>query len=117
MKKIMNLDGIEIVVSKVLTNQGKAVLTSFKKLKAAIDETDRMKREFISRGLYAKYTLDDIVGSSQAIEKVKGITEKLGKSELTMLIEGESGTGKELFASAIHNVSRRQQWTIFSREL
>lgn len=106
-EKIMNLDGIEIVVSKVLTNQGKAVLTSFKKLKAAIDETDRMKREFISRGLYAKYTLDDIVGSSQAIEKVKGITEKLGKSELTMLIEGESGTGKELFASAIHNVSRR----------
>lgn len=106
-EKVIELEGSEVIVSKVVTDQGKAVLASFKKLKETIDETDRMKREFITRGLFAKYTLDDIIGSSDAIEHIKGITSKLGKSELTMLIEGESGTGKELFASAIHNVSSR----------
>ncbi len=106
-EKIIDFDGREVIVSKVATDQGKAVLASFKKLKEAIDESDRMKREYISRGLYAKYTIDDIIGSSRALERVKSITEKLGASELTMLIEGESGTGKELFASAIHNVSGR----------
>lgn len=105
--QIMELDGVGVIVSKVPTDQGSAVLASFRRLKEAIDENDRIKREYIKRGLYAKYTLDDIIGRSAAILKVKEITRKLGKSDLTILIEGESGTGKELFASAIHNVSSR----------
>ncbi len=32
---------------------------------------------------------------------------KLADTDLTILMQGESGTGKELFASAIHNASKR----------
>ncbi|OZI11895.1 sigma-54-dependent Fis family transcriptional regulator [Bacillaceae bacterium SAS-127] len=62
----------------------------------------------IIRTLEAKYTFEDIVGSSEemtiAIEQAK-----IGASTpATVLLRGESGTGKELFAHAIHNASDRR---------
>jgi PAS domain S-box-containing protein len=62
----------------------------------------------IIRTLEAKYTFEDIIGSSEemtlAIEQAK-----LGaKTPATVLLRGESGTGKELFAHAIHNASDRK---------
>ncbi len=60
------------------------------------------------KGYYARYTFDHIIGCSKNITEVKDRTKKLAETELTILIEGESGTGKELFASAIHNASKRK---------
>jgi PAS domain S-box-containing protein len=62
----------------------------------------------IIRTLEAKYSFEDIIGSSEemklAIEQAK-----LGaKTPATVLLRGESGTGKELFAHAIHNASDRK---------
>nr|WP_277818436.1 sigma-54-dependent Fis family transcriptional regulator [Bacillus sp. TL12] len=62
----------------------------------------------IIRTLEAKYSFEDIVGSSDetmaAIEQAK-----LGaNTPATVLLRGESGTGKELFAHAIHNGSNRK---------
>ncbi|WP_459499535.1 sigma-54 interaction domain-containing protein [Bacillus sp. C1] len=62
----------------------------------------------IIRTLEAKYSFDDIVGTSDetmaAIEQAK-----LGaNTPATVLLRGESGTGKELFAHAIHNGSNRK---------
>ncbi len=69
----MDLDGVGVIVSKVPTDQGNAVLANFRRLKEAIDENDRIKREYISKGLYAKYTLDDIIGNSLSIKKSEKI--------------------------------------------
>lgn len=52
-------------------------------------------------------TLDDIIGESPQIVKVKNLVKNLSTSQSSILIRGESGTGKELFARAIHNVSNR----------
>lgn len=51
--------------------------------------------------------IDSIIGSSEAIKKVKQRTKRLAKSNSTVLITGESGTGKELIAKAIHAESDR----------
>ncbi|MFS0822810.1 sigma 54-interacting transcriptional regulator [Bacillus sp. 1P02SD] len=62
----------------------------------------------IIRSLEAKYTFDDIIGSSEEME-IAIEQAKLGaKTPATVLLRGESGTGKELFAHAIHNESRRK---------
>ena len=65
------------------------------------------KNEINKKGYIAKYSVDDIVGSSVAIKKLKGILPKLAITEMSLLITGESGTGKELLASAVHNLSSR----------
>lgn len=55
----------------------------------------------------AKYSLDDIIGQSEAITKIKKKVKNFAKSPELILVQGESGVGKELFAHAIHNASPR----------
>jgi formate hydrogenlyase transcriptional activator len=50
---------------------------------------------------------DQIVGSSESLQKVMAETSKVALSDSTVLILGETGTGKELIARAIHKRSRR----------
>jgi DNA-binding NtrC family response regulator len=51
----------------------------------------------------------DIIGGSSRMHEVYGLIDKVGPSELSVVIEGETGTGKELAARAIHNFSRRSK--------
>src|SRR5690606_38374558 len=44
----------------------------------------------------------DIIGTSQKIDKVIQIIERVKDNKATVFISGESGTGKELVARAIH---------------
>lgn len=46
--------------------------------------------------------LNDIIGKSKEVQKVKEKAMIASKSKSTVLITGETGTGKELFARAIH---------------
>ncbi len=66
------------------------------------------KKELISL-LSAKYTLDDILGESESITKVKKLARLYARTDSPVLIVGDTGTGKELFAHAIHNCSGRSQ--------
>ena len=43
-----------------------------------------------------------LLGESQAIEQVRGLIERLAKSQAPVFINGESGSGKELAARTIH---------------
>ena len=54
------------------------------------------------------YRFENIVGRSQALEKIFRILPQISNSEATTLLLGQSGTGKELFAKAIHNLSPRR---------
>lgn len=51
--------------------------------------------------------LDEIIGNSEKILRLKENIIKIAKHSSTTLITGESGTGKELFARAIHMNSNR----------
>jgi len=48
-----------------------------------------------------------IVGSSPALEHTLGLARIVAPTDSTVVIYGETGTGKELFASLIHELSRR----------
>jgi PAS domain S-box-containing protein len=61
------------------------------------------------RRLEARYTWDDIVGTSAALDHAKGQAMRAAETPATVLLRGESGTGKELFAHAIHNASNRSK--------
>jgi len=55
----------------------------------------------------ATYSLHDIVGSSDQLNKVKDRVKKVASGDVSILLRGESGTGKELFAHSIHHLSER----------
>lgn len=62
----------------------------------------------IIRKIEAKYTFDDIKGSSISIQTAIERARMAAKTPATVILRGESGTGKELFAHAIHNESDRR---------
>lgn len=59
------------------------------------------------KSITAKYSIDDIKGSSSAIKRVKDDIRVAARTSSTVLITGETGTGKELVAHAIHKLSHR----------
>ena len=69
----------------------------------------KFRIQLLNKGNKAKYTFDDIIGTSPMITKARDIAKKMAKTRSAILITGESGTGKELFAHAIHNASERSQ--------
>jgi transcriptional regulator with PAS, ATPase and Fis domain len=65
--------------------------------------------EQLRREIQARYTFEDIIGKSEAFQKIFAILPDIGASDSTVLIEGPSGSGKELIARAIHNLSSRKR--------
>lgn len=53
------------------------------------------------------YSFNDIIGNSNAINRVKNYAKKAAKSSSPIFIFGETGTGKEMIAQAIHSESNR----------
>ncbi|MDI6600396.1 MAG: sigma 54-interacting transcriptional regulator [Thermoanaerobacteraceae bacterium] len=54
-----------------------------------------------------KFSFDDIIGVSPAIEQAKYYASRAAMTTSNVLITGETGTGKELFAKAIHYTGQR----------
>ena len=65
-------------------------------------ENFAFKRDAASRN-----SLDNIIGQSPAVEKLKNTIRTIAPTSSTVLIYGESGTGKELVARAVHACSPR----------
>ena len=59
------------------------------------------------RDAATRNSLDNIIGKSPAIEKLKATIRTVAPTGSTVLIYGESGTGKELVARAVHACSPR----------
>jgi DNA-binding NtrC family response regulator len=61
----------------------------------------------LRRELNKKYSFAEIIGTSEALQSVFRLVEKVAATNTGILIQGESGTGKELIARAIHHHSPR----------
>jgi DNA-binding NtrC family response regulator len=61
----------------------------------------------LKRELRERYRFENIVGTSEAMERVYRMIEKVSAISSNVLIFGETGTGKELVARAIHYNSER----------
>jgi Nif-specific regulatory protein len=68
------------------------------------DENVRLKQE-----LKTRFNVQNMVGSSNAMQQVYRLVEQVADSNATVLIRGESGTGKDLVAHAIHYNSPRAE--------
>ncbi len=77
-------------------------------IERAIEKT-RLQRENIElrRALKQRYSFPNIVGKSEAIQRVLDLVAQVAPTRSTVLITGETGTGKELIAKAIHAASPR----------
>jgi transcriptional regulator with PAS, ATPase and Fis domain len=58
------------------------------------------------------YGLDQMVGGSLALQRLKQQIVKIAPLDVPVLLTGESGTGKELAAHAIHKLSPRRDATL-----
>jgi transcriptional regulator with PAS, ATPase and Fis domain len=58
------------------------------------------------------YGLDQMVGESLAMQRLKQQIVKVAPLDIPVLLTGESGTGKELAAHAIHKLSHRREGTM-----
>jgi len=54
------------------------------------------------------YGLEQIIGQSAAVQRLRAQIVKVAPLEIPVLIRGESGTGKELVAHALHQLSPRR---------
>lgn len=79
------------------------VYAELKKLKAQ----NQLYESYLSEVFQASSSIDNILGNSPAITRMKKVLEKVAHSQISVCICGETGTGKELVANAIHKSSGR----------
>ena len=74
----------------------------------ALEKVALSRQNFaFKRDAAARNSLDNIVGASPAMEKLKQTIRTVASTQSTILVYGESGTGKELVARAVHVCSPR----------
>ena len=67
----------------------------------------RLENRFLRSELHRQHDFSNIIGKSQAMQRVFDTIKKVAQTDGTVLITGKSGTGKELVARAIHYNSKR----------
>ena len=67
----------------------------------------RRQNQVFRRDAASRNSLDNIIGHSQPLEKLKQTIRTIAPTGSTVVVHGESGTGKELVARAIHTCSPR----------
>jgi two-component system, NtrC family, response regulator PilR len=74
----------------------------------ALETIELQRQNFaLKRDAASRNSLENIIGQSEAIDKLKATIRTVAPTASTVLIYGESGTGKELVARAIHACSPR----------
>jgi len=70
---------------------------------------DRLQAEniYLQEEIKLTHNFDEIIGNSEALNKVLERVEKVASTDSTVLILGETGTGKQLIARAVHRLSPR----------
>jgi DNA-binding NtrC family response regulator len=91
LEKPFKVDELRMCIQRALT------------FSSAVTETTFLRRE-----LKRKYHFNQIVGTSQKMQDVFKMIERVANTDSTVLVLGESGTGKELVARSLHYSSRRQ---------
>ncbi|KVN24918.1 propionate catabolism operon regulatory protein PrpR [Burkholderia pyrrocinia] len=77
----------------------------------AVERLDRaLRSQPNTQQFAARYTLDDVVGASAPMARVRDLVRRYAKSDATVLVLGESGTGKEMIAQSLHALSARRSY-------
>ena len=77
-------------------------------LRRALEKVALSRQNFaLKRDAATRNSLDNIIGVSPTITKLKLTIRTVASTQSTVLVYGESGTGKELVARAVHTCSPR----------
>ncbi|MEB2512606.1 propionate catabolism operon regulatory protein PrpR [Burkholderia multivorans] len=77
----------------------------------AVERLDRaLRSQPNTQQFAARYSLDDVVGASAPMTRVRELVRRYAKSDATVLVLGESGTGKEMIAQSLHALSARRSY-------
>lgn len=74
-------------------------------IRNALDKNNLVKETKVLKRKVSK--VQEIIGNSDAIQKIKDTIEKVAITDARVLVTGENGTGKELVARWIHEKSNR----------
>jgi len=126
--KMPDLDGVEVLERIKERDPGAVVvmITGYGTIQNAVEAmkrgaADYLTKPFDTRTIRAVVervfphrmggggeTAIQLIGTSAALTEVMKVVQKVGTTDVTVLLQGESGTGKELVARAIHATGGRQ---------
>lgn len=110
--EILNINNVNVIANIApieVSNEIIGNMITFQDVTKVQEMEAKIRKEFYSKGLIAKYNFNDILGTSDEIAEAKRIAREFAPIEDTVLITGASGTGKELFAQSMHNCSLRSK--------
>ncbi len=112
LSELQKINGIMVAKNRVPVKIKERVVGAVATFQNAVKIQElegRIREKIYYKGLTAKYSFQDIVGSSQAICETVAMTKKYSKVDSNILLSGETGTGKELMAQSCHNQSERRR--------
>ncbi len=103
--------GVDMIVSAMPVNVSdgtRAAVATFTRVSRIQDLDRRLKEKLYAKGFVARYCLDDLKGSCEAMVRLRGKATQYAATDAAILIQGETGTGKEILAQGIHASSLRR---------
>jgi len=101
--KAMQIGAFDYLQKPFLDEEVLVRLERCLELRRLQDEVERLQTELGERGSF-----EGMVGASPAMQSIYKLIERVGGSDVTILINGQSGSGKELVARAVHSTSMRR---------
>ena len=98
----VNKGAFHYLIKQARNDEIKMVVRNALAMRQVKSENAKLRRQ-----LKDDSSLESIIGSSEAMQRIFTTVRKIAATDSTILIGGESGTGKELIARAIHFMSGR----------
>ena len=98
----VNNGAFHYLIKQARNDEIKMVVRNALAIRQVKSENAKLRRQ-----LKDDSSLESIIGSSEAMQRIFTTVRKIAATDSTILIGGESGTGKELIARAIHFMSGR----------
>ena len=110
--QLLNINKEHVICNKVpicINNKVVGVVVNFQDVTKLQQMEAKVRRRLFSTGHVASMRFDDIIGTSDQLQKSVSLAGDFAQTDSAILILGETGTGKEVFAQSIHNGSHRSQ--------
>ncbi len=109
---ILTVNGIPCAVTTLpisVQRFGKGAVTFIRDLDSIQTITGKLRERCAEYGFIAQHTLDDFIGNTEEIIRLKKMVQLYAPHDASVFIHGETGTGKEIIAQSLHNASDRQE--------
>ena len=100
----LRLEAYDYLTKPVDMPRLKTLLAGFHRTRELKEEVSSLREQLRELGRFGP-----LVGTSEAMQKVYDLIDRVAPTNATALLVGESGTGKELAARTLHRLSRRRR--------